>query len=428
METKANYILIGAFTLLGILVGFGFILWLAKVEVDRQYAYYDILFDNVSGLSEAGDVRYNGLPVGQVVELRLDPQDPSKVRVRIEVGAETPVKTDTVATLQSLGVTGVSFVALSGGSPEAENMPEDETIRSETSALQSVLQGAPELLQKALLLLEDINDVVNPDNRAALSEILNNLSSASGRLDRTLEDFETLSGDLGNAAREVAGFAGRLTELSDTAETTMKVASETLLAARSAIDRSGTVIDSADATLKSMNTAFDTANAFISGELTEFARQGTATASSIDQAVISLEPELTETLRSARNSMSEAERMFASANQIMEEDFDPILSDARRAVNTFTDTVDGASDDIAAISDEVLKASQSAANFTGMLENILAENRRQVAAFLRLGLPEFLRLTEEARLLVSKLERFVDRAERDPARFLLGTQGSEFRR
>ena len=86
METKANYILIGAFTLIGILIGFGFVLWLAKVEVDRQYAYYDILFDNVSGLSEAGDVRYNGLPVGQVVELRLAPQDPSKVLVRIEVG------------------------------------------------------------------------------------------------------------------------------------------------------------------------------------------------------------------------------------------------------------------------------------------------------------------------------------------------------
>ena len=428
METKANYILIGAFTLIGILVGFGFILWLAKVEVDRQYAYYDVLFDNVSGLSEAGDVRYNGLPVGQVVDLRLAPRDPSKVRVRIEVGAETPVKTDTVATLQSLGVTGVSFVALSGGSPEAENLPEGETIRSETSALQSVLQGAPELLQKALLLLEDINDVVNPDNRAALSDILNNLASASGRLDRTLEDFETLSDDLGTAAREVAGFAGRLTELSDNAETTMTVATDTLEAARGAIDRSGTVIETADETLKSMNTAFNSANEFISGDLAEFARQGTATASSLDRAVTSLEPELTETLQTARNSMGEAERMFASANQIMEEDFDPILSDARRAVNTFTDTIDGASEDIDAISDEVLKASQSAANFTGMLEAVLAENRRQVAAFLRVGLPEFLRLTEEARLLVSKLERFVDRAERDPARFLLGTQGSEFSR
>ena len=120
METRANFVLIGAFTLFGIVGSLGFFLWLAKVEIDRQYAYYDILFDNVSGLGEAGDVRYNGLPVGQVVLLALDHDDPSKVRVQIEINAETPVKTDTVATLELQGVTGVSYVALAGGAPEAE--------------------------------------------------------------------------------------------------------------------------------------------------------------------------------------------------------------------------------------------------------------------------------------------------------------------
>ena len=96
METRANYILIGAFTLAGIIGAFGFLLWLAKIDVDRQYAYYDVLFDNVAGLSSAGDVRYNGLPVGQVVDLRLDADDPAKVRVRLELDATTPVRTDTV--------------------------------------------------------------------------------------------------------------------------------------------------------------------------------------------------------------------------------------------------------------------------------------------------------------------------------------------
>ena len=117
METRANYVLIGVFTLVGALGAFFFLLWLAKVEVNRQYAYYDVLFDNVAGLGTAGSVRYNGLPVGQVVELELDETDPSKVRVRVEIDADTPVKTDTVAQLQSQGVTGVSYVALSGGSP-----------------------------------------------------------------------------------------------------------------------------------------------------------------------------------------------------------------------------------------------------------------------------------------------------------------------
>ena len=72
METRANYLLIGAFTLVGIIGAFAFLLWLAKVEVDRQYAYYFVKFDNVAGLGDAGDVRYNGLPVGQVVGLELD--------------------------------------------------------------------------------------------------------------------------------------------------------------------------------------------------------------------------------------------------------------------------------------------------------------------------------------------------------------------
>jgi phospholipid/cholesterol/gamma-HCH transport system substrate-binding protein len=67
METKANYVLIGAFTIAGIIGSLGLLLWLAKVEVDRQYAYYDVLFDSVSGLSEAAGVSYNGLPVGQVM-------------------------------------------------------------------------------------------------------------------------------------------------------------------------------------------------------------------------------------------------------------------------------------------------------------------------------------------------------------------------
>ena len=101
METKANYLLIGVFTLATIIGAFGLLLWLTKIQIDRQYAYYDILFPDVAGLSAAGDVRYNGLPVGQVVNLELDTEDSSMVRVMIEVGADTPINTETVAKLQA---------------------------------------------------------------------------------------------------------------------------------------------------------------------------------------------------------------------------------------------------------------------------------------------------------------------------------------
>eukprot|EP00933_Yihiella_yeosuensis_P064418 TRINITY_DN67792_c0_g1_i1.p2 TRINITY_DN67792_c0_g1~~TRINITY_DN67792_c0_g1_i1.p2 ORF type:complete len:131 (+),score=4.21 TRINITY_DN67792_c0_g1_i1:41-394(+) len=116
------------------------------------------------------------------------------------------------------------------------------------------------------------------------------------------------------------------------------------------------------------------------------------------------------------------------ANDLFENDVGEIIGDLREAATAFTSAVEGAATDIDAISDEVLAASRSAASFTDTLDNVVAGNERQLAQFLRLGLPEFVRFTEEARGLVVNLERLVSRIERDPARFLLGTQNSDFRR
>ena len=115
METRANYVLIGACALVGILLGLGFFVWLAKLQIDRQYAYYDVLFDNVSGLSRAADVRFSGLSVGQVVSLDLDDEGSGRVRVRIEVAADTPIHEGATAQLQAQGVTGVSLVSIDRG-------------------------------------------------------------------------------------------------------------------------------------------------------------------------------------------------------------------------------------------------------------------------------------------------------------------------
>jgi phospholipid/cholesterol/gamma-HCH transport system substrate-binding protein len=119
METRARYILVGIFTLLSLVAALGFILWLAKVQIDRTYAQYDIVFDTVAGLGQASAVQYNGVDVGKVLNIALDRFDPSLVRVRIEIYASTPIRQDTMATLASMGVTGVSFVALAGGIADA---------------------------------------------------------------------------------------------------------------------------------------------------------------------------------------------------------------------------------------------------------------------------------------------------------------------
>lgn len=442
METKANYLVIGIFTLLSIIGAFGLLLWLTKVQVDRQYAYFDILFPDVAGLSAAGDVRYNGLPVGQVVSLELDEGNSSLVRVRIEVGAETPVNTDTIAKLQAQGVTGVSFVALSGGTATSTPLPEGSEIPSERSALQSVFEGAPLLLDKAVALLEDVNDVFNQQNKDAIADILQNTANATARLDTTLTNFEALSTDLSTAAREVAAFSNRLEELADVAETTLTTATDTLDSAGQTFDEATAFIETdLPDVVTDVRTVADTANRVIdqfgmdvstavarfeglSDTGNETLLGATETFENANETLASI----TSAMDAAEDTLGTAQETFGSVNEIIETDIDGMIGDLRRAVNTFSTTVESASEDIDLVAGEIRLASLSASSFLGTLEDLVLENRRQVSDFLGLGLPEFLRLTEEARILVSGLDRLVDRIERDPARFFLGTTNSEFRR
>src|SRR6056297_4329602 len=153
METRANYVLIGAFALAGFLGILAFFLWFANIQLDRQFAYYDIHFQSVSGLSEASDVRFSGLPVGQVVDVRLSPENDGTITVRVEVAAETPVRTDSVATLESQGVTGVSFVGIGPGTPDAtlltaQGRGDVPVIAAGRSTLQSLSEDAPELVSE----------------------------------------------------------------------------------------------------------------------------------------------------------------------------------------------------------------------------------------------------------------------------------------
>ncbi len=197
METRARYILVGAFTLFSMVAAMGFLLWLARVQINRTYAQYDIVFDTVAGLSEASVVRYNGVDVGNVLAIALDRQNPALVRVRIEIFASTPVRVDTVATLASQGVTGVSFVALEGGSPTSNPLvPEPPTwvpeIASKPSVVQELTTAAPDLLKEAIALIEDIRKFTTPENTEALTAILKNVESVTARVDDIAGRAETL--------------------------------------------------------------------------------------------------------------------------------------------------------------------------------------------------------------------------------------------
>jgi phospholipid/cholesterol/gamma-HCH transport system substrate-binding protein len=211
----------------------GFFLWLAKVQIDRTYARYDILFDSVAGLGNASPVRFNGVDVGQVLSIDLSRSDPSRVRVSIEVSANTPVRQGTIARLESQGVTGVSFVGLEGGVPDAPALDRDPltgvpVIPSETSVVQGLIDDAPDLLEEAISLLKDLSKFTSEENRTAVADILKNVDAATERLDVALSNVDQITQDISKGVDQIASFTGRLDSVADKAELALGTADRAL--------------------------------------------------------------------------------------------------------------------------------------------------------------------------------------------------------
>ena len=171
METRAHHVLIGLFTLL---VGGGallFALWLGKSSLDRSFDQYEIVFhEAVTGLSNGSPVQFNGIKVGEVINLRLNENDPSMVLVTIRVAASTPVRDNTRARLLLAGVTGTSFIQLSSGPGEGKPLraPRGQLpqIIATPSAISKLMTDGGDILTQVSELLQNANKLFSPANSA----------------------------------------------------------------------------------------------------------------------------------------------------------------------------------------------------------------------------------------------------------------------
>lgn len=280
METRANYILIGGFALAGFFGLLGFLLWFAQFELDRQFDYYDVRFSSVSGLSRASEVRFSGLPVGQVVSVQLSPDGDGTVMARLEVAGDTPVRTDSIATIESMGVTGVSYVGISAGDPDLPllrtegDVPEIEAGRS---MLQSLSEDAPQILDEALAVMQNISELLNDENQQKVQAILDNLAQSSGDLSDALTEFAGVSQTIAGATEDIADFAEQLNPVVNAVEGTLGNLDTTLDALTSLSGRIETSLDETDAALRSGRVALDAAELFMTGELPAISQDLTAT-------------------------------------------------------------------------------------------------------------------------------------------------------
>ena len=280
METRANYVMVGSFVLLLVLGLLGFVVWLAKFQVDTELKRFDIFFrGSVTGLAVGSPVRYSGVRVGEVVFIGLDHDDPNRVRALVEVDATTPVKTDTYATLNLAGLTGGLYVLLSGGSREAPLLEPTENekrpiIPSRSSDLESVISSAPELLDGAILLLNRANDVLNDKNRADIAATLANLREVTDAFIENREKVETLIDDASITMNNLSNATGSLKETANSIKLNL--------------DR---LTDSADRTLLAFESTAGTIDGSVqgvSGDLRGLIKKLDSTATSLDGAASQL--------------------------------------------------------------------------------------------------------------------------------------------
>ncbi|WP_193182100.1 MlaD family protein [Nisaea sediminum] len=225
METRASYVIVGLFVFAMFASAMGFVIWLGKVELDREVALYDVAFEQqVTGLSVGSPVRYRGIPVGQVLTIGINPDNVEIIDVRIEIDSKVPIKSDVYAVLESQGLTGVGYIQLAGGSNDAPPLtarPGDEVpvLPSRNSVLQDVAAAAPEIAAQLVVLVNRANQILSPENQAALRGTLENLerfsgvlASRSGAMEAIIDDLQVTMATMDETVRDIRGDVAVMSE------------------------------------------------------------------------------------------------------------------------------------------------------------------------------------------------------------------------
>lgn len=207
MERKANYVLIGLFTVAVVAAAFGFVFWIHHTSGKKQSVVYRVIFDtSVSGLRRGAPVLFNGIRVGEVTDLQLTPDKPSQVTATLQVNKATPIRSDTRVGLEFAGLTGVASVSLKGVSATTPLIEREEgeppTLNADLTASQDLMQAVHEALNNA--------NVVIAENRESLHKSIQDLAVFTAALSRNADGIDDVVNNTKQATASIRDLAGQL--------------------------------------------------------------------------------------------------------------------------------------------------------------------------------------------------------------------------
>jgi phospholipid/cholesterol/gamma-HCH transport system substrate-binding protein len=220
METKANYVITGLFTLAVIVGAFGFVYWFQSTGGGGERATYRVVFEgSVSGLRTGASVLFNGIRVGEVAELTLDPRAPRSVIAIVSVDRNAPVRADTKVALEFQGLTGLASLALTGGSADRADITgaigdTPLTLKADAGATADVTQAARETLRRIDSLVAD-NEMALRASLRNIETVTATLAQNSDRFEKVMAGLETLSGGEDGKSGQIGEAAAAIRKLAE---------------------------------------------------------------------------------------------------------------------------------------------------------------------------------------------------------------------
>jgi len=267
MESKANYTLIGTFVIVFLLAALAFILWLSGNDFDQEFDEYIVSFDApVRGVQESAEVRFSGIKVGEVTQIRLDPNNANKVLVKIEVLEETPVDIKSYAQLEAQGLTGLNYVQLFVGGKDLPLAKDADTkdlfvIEGRRSQIDSLLDDGGSVVESVQKTLNSIMRTLDDESIRDFQKILSNLEAittdyrenplTSSRIEQTLKNIDRAAKDVSVASVSVDQTAldtrlavnDKFAPLLDSLQGTINEVDQTIIAYRTLAERSTGLVD-----------------------------------------------------------------------------------------------------------------------------------------------------------------------------------------
>ena len=206
MDIRANHILVGSFVIAVVLLALGSLLWLGKFGDERDAAKFDIVFsESVIGLSKGSLVSYNGVPVGEVASLTVDPKDLARVVVRVRISGQDLVRTDTEATLGFAAVTGVADIRLTGGSLASPRLYDEgrvPTIIASLSPLAKLAASGKDIMSSINEVAARLTTLLSEENIAHVNALLGNVDALTTSIAAERDELAT-------AIRQLAQVSGQ---------------------------------------------------------------------------------------------------------------------------------------------------------------------------------------------------------------------------